>query len=1066
MKSKLKILVTLATISAALAYVIGGPASGAIAQERPVDFSRDVHPILSDNCFSCHGPDENKRMMGLRLDTQEGITKSRVVVSGKRSESKLYQRVSAQDPARRMPPVSSGHSLTPAQIELIGKWIDQGAKWSSHWAFEPIKNPELPSVKNANWIRNPIDRFILARLEREGLSPSSEADKVTLFRRVALDLTGLPPTPAEIDAFLADSSPDAYEKQVDRLLGSEHYGERMAMPWLDLARYADTHGYHIDSHRDMWPWRDWVINAFNRNMRFDQFTIEQLAGDLVPKATRDQIIASGFNRNHMINFEGGAIPEEYLVEYVVDRVEATSTTWLGLTMGCARCHSHKYDPISQKEFYQFFAFFNTVSDEGLDGRTGNAKPYLELPTDEQKTQMDKLNAAIKDLEGRLDNKIVGPMQSEWEATVAANAPEYPRAGLENYFALDGSFVDLSGQRRDGRLVRGDPSFSAGVIGRGVAFDGDSEVSFGSVPEFDSSKTFSIAFWIKGGGNQPASVLQKIDNAETRRGYEFYVFDRSLIGIQKFSQYLAFRITDRWPESAIEIRTQNRIAMSDWYHIVVTGDGSGSAKGLRLYVNGKREDAVVLKDSLKTQVRSAAKLLTGNRDLGKPFRGSLDDLRLYSRSLNDQECEQLAIHYPVQSIISGTYGKPTRDDAARVRDYFLTRIASRELADASASLKALKKEKDDLNKRILSVMVMDEAKRPRETSILARGDYRNAGEKVTPDVPRVLPALASTKSTSSKPNRLTLARWLVDPNHPLTSRVAMNRYWQMYFGQGIVKTVEDFGSQGEPPTHPELLDWLASEFIRSGWDIKAMQRLIVTSSTYRQSSRTSPALHEKDPDNRLYARGPRHRLQAESVRDLTLAASGLLNNRVGGPSVLPYQPPGIWEELAFGDGFSAQEYHQSKGADLYRRSMYTFWKRTAPPASLAVFDAPDREKCTARRPVTNTPLQALVLMNDPTYVEAARALAARTLKDGGKTDDVKLQYAFRLATARLPAKEELTVLRDLLIKERRGFARDVKSAGALLNVGDSKAETGSAGELAAWTIVASAILNLDETITNE
>ena len=1037
------------------------------AQQKPVDFSREIQPILSDKCFTCHGPDENQRMMGLRLDTQDGITKSRgIVVSGKRSESKLYQRISTQDAARRMPPVSSGHSLTPAQIELIGKWIDQGAKWSSHWAFETLKSPELPVVKNTRWGRNQIDRFVLARLEHEGLSPSPEADKVTLLRRATLDLTGLPPTPAEIDAFLADQSADAYEKQVDRLLASQRYGERMAMAWLDLARYADTHGYHIDSHRDMWPWRDWLISAFNRNMRFDQFTVEQLAGDLLPNATRDQVIASGFNRNHMINFEGGAIPDEYLVEYVVDRVEATSTTWLGLTMGCARCHSHKYDPISHREFYQFFAFFNTVSEQGLDGKDGNAKPFLELPTADEKARMDKLTASIKELEARLDSKIVGPLQTQWEATVAAQTPEYPRSGLEESFSLDGSLVDLSGQRRDGRLVRGDPSFGTGVIGRSLAFDGDSEVSFGSVPEFDSAKPFSIAFWIRGGGNQPASVLQKIDDAEARRGYEFHLFDRSLIGIQRFAQHLAFRMSDRWPESALEIRTQNRIAMNDFYHVVVTSDGSGSAKGVTLYVNGKREEAVVSKDSLGSKYRSAAKLLVGNRDLGKPFRGGLDDLRIYSRVLTGQEAEQLAIHYPVQSIISGVYGKPGRDEAARVREYFLSRVAPRDLAEASASLKALKKEKDDLQKRILSVMVMDEAKKPRETFILARGDYRNQGEKVTPDVPRVLPAIASAKSPNAKPNRLTLARWLVDPNHPLTSRVAVNRYWQMYFGTGIVKTVEDFGSQGEPPSHPELLDWLASEFIRSGWDIKALQRLVVTSSTYRQTSKASPQLNEKDPDNRLYARGPRHRLQAETVRDLALAASGLLNSKIGGPSVLPYQPPGIWEELAFGDGFSAQEYRQSKGADLYRRSMYTFWKRTAPPASLAVFDAPDREKCTARRPVTNTPLQALVLMNDPTYIEAARALAARSLKEGGRSDDARLQYAFRLATARLPLKGELAVLRDLLAKERKAFATDSKAANALLNVGESKVDAVGSNELAAWTIVASAILNLDETITNE
>ena len=1076
MSHKLKILFLISATLASLHYLTSTTASSAAQQGNPpraIDFNREIRSILSDTCFSCHGPDEKQRMAGLRLDTLAGLSSTPgIIIPGNRRESKLYQRISAKEPARRMPPPSSGHALTEAQIELIGKWIDQGAKWSSHWAFEPPRRPEVPAVKRASWPKNAIDSFVLSRLEREGLAPSPEADKTTLLRRATLELTGLPPTPAEIDAFLADKSSDAYEKQLDRLLASPHYGERMAMQWLDIARYADTHGYHIDSHRDMWPWRDWLISAFNRNLRYDQTTIEQLAGDLLPNPTRDQLIASGFNRNHMINFEGGAIPDEYQVEYVVDRVESTSTAWLGLTMGCARCHTHKYDPISHREFYEFFAFFNNIAEVGLDGQTGNAKPFLELPTDSEKAQMEKLTSAIKTLEAKLDDKVVAPLEKEWEKPMLGRNAESPREGLVAHYELDGNFFDLSGQQHHGRLVRGDPTFGAGVIGRGLSFDGDTQVSFGDVPRFDSGQPFTIAFWMRGGGSQPASVLQKIASADGRAGYEFYLDDRKLIGIQKWSQHLVFRLSAKWPESAIEIRTRERLSMNEWYHVTVTGRGGvrdqgpgvkgAGALNLSLYINGKRQEFEVLKDALQGRVQTNAQLEAGNPTLGKAYRGSLDDLRLFARALNDEEIERLAVLYPIQAVFSGVYGKRSKEDSARVREYFLTRVAPRDLAEASTSLKSLRKEKEELNKRIVSVMVMDENKKARDTFILARGDYRNRGDKVTADVPRVLPALPA----QGKRDRLALARWLVDPGHPLTARVAVNRYWQMSFGLGIVKTAEDFGSQGEPPTHPELLDWLATEFVRSGWDIKAMQKLILTSATYRQSSKVSRELLEKDPENRLLARGPRHRLQAETVRDLALASSGLLNGSIGGPSVFPYQPLGIWEELAFGDGFSAQAYKQSKGSDLYRRSMYTFWKRTAPPASLAIFDAPDREKCTARRPVTNTPLQALVLMNDPTYVEAARALASRALREGGKSIDDRLRFVFRLATARLPQKDEIAILRDLLVKQQRAYASNSKAASDLLGVGESKLDTTNQPELAAWTIVTSAILNLDEAMTKE
>ena len=1051
--------------------VLGGSAGRSVvvrAQTAPaatsVSFNREILPILANNCFACHGPDEKKRETKFHFDTQDGMfLKKGVIERGNAEESLLIEKITDPNPKDRMPPPESGHTLTQKQIELLRRWIDEGAKWDTHWAYVPPARPDLPAVVQSSWVRNPIDQFILARLEREGLKPAPEADKETLLRRVTYDLTGLPPTPAETDAFLADQSPDAYEKQVDRLLRSPHYGERMAMPWLDAARYADTHGYHIDSLRGMWPWRDWVINAFNQNMPFDEFAIEQVAGDLLPNATREQKIASGFNRNHMINFEGGAIADEYQVEYVVDRVEATSGAFMGLTMGCARCHSHKFDPITHKEFYEFFAFFNNVPELGLDGKTGNAVPVLPLPSPEQQARLDDLNAAISSHEGALSDAVVVPMQREWEKVVTAKPAEPDVAGLVAHYELDGNFSDVSGRYQHGRTVVGDPTFDAGRVGKAVSFDGDTEVSFGNVAGFDRGDAFSLAVWLKGRGNLPISVFQKIESADRRRGYEWQLDDIALVGIQKWAARLRVRIAGDTPESAIEIHTRERLTLGDWYHVALTYDGSGKVTGLALYLNGAKLDTEVISDGLAGTVATDAPLRVGSKALGKPFVGQIDDLRLYNRVLSPQQIEDLAVHHPMRVILSGVTGKPSKEEADRTRDYFLAYAAPESVRTAYRELKTLYVQKDDLVKLIPTTMVMSEMKNPRETFILARGDYRNHTDKVQPGVPAMLPPLPKDAPL----NRLTLAKWLVDPGHPLTSRVAVNRYWQNYFGIGIVKTQEDFGVQGEPPAHPELLDWLATEFIRTGWDVRAMQRLMVTSATYRQSSKTTAALREKDPENRLLARGPRGRLPAEMIRDTALAASGLLNDGIGGPSVMPYQPKGIWEELAFGDGFSGQSYEQSHGPDLYRRGMYTLWKRTAPPASLATFDAPDREKCTARRAQTNTPLQALVLLNDPTYVEAARALAQRVILEGGKDPKARIAYAFRLATARKPSKSEITVLQTLLDGRLNAYRKDRQGALKLLAVGESPRNPRlDVAELAAYTTVTSVIFNLDETVTKQ
>ena len=1038
----------------------------ALAAGPQVDFNREIRPILSDNCFACHGPDEKKRQVGLRLDEKDGAFADRggyrVIVPGDAASSKLYLKITGQDKGPRMPPPGAGRTLTEKQIDLMRRWIDQGAAWETHWAFVPPKRSQPPQVAGAAWPRNPIDRFVLARLEREGIKPSPEADKVALLRRVTLDLTGLPPAPPEVDAFLADRSPNAYESAVDRLLASPRHAERLTMQWLDLARYADTHGYHIDSHRDMWPWRDWVIRAFQNNLPFDRFTIEQLAGDLLPGATLDQKIATGFNRNHMINYEGGAIPEEYLNEYVVDRVETTAMVWMGLTMGCARCHAHKYDPIRQREFYQFYAFFNTISEKGLDGRKGNAEPVVQIPSPEQRTSLDRLVSAIAAREKALPaERELAALQADWEKRRAAALAEAPRSSLAAHYELDGHLADTSGNYLHGKAALGAPTGANGAAGRASDFDGQTQVEFGYAAAPESGR-FSLALWVRPTGKLPMTVLAKLDPSDGR-GLELHFEEFVKVPDLKRGARLYVRLIGARPGQALELRTRRRLLQSEWTHLVMAYDGSGKASGLRLWVDARPAEVEVLTDRLSGDIGNPAPLQAGVQTRQSRYRGQLDDLRIYHRLLEPPEIERLALHHPMGLLASTDPSKRNKEQREKLRDYFLSREAPQDLRNNYTQLKTLQAEKEELDKVIPTAMVMEEMAKPRETLVLARGDYRNKGEKVTPGVPAALPALPS----DAPANRLTLARWLVDPSHPLTARVAVNRFWQMYFGAGLVKTPEDFGSQGEPPVHPELLDWLATEFTGSGWDLRALERLMVTSATYRQSSRLTPPLLQRDPENRLLARGARFRLPAESVRDNALAISGLLVERPGGAGVYPYQPKGVWEEIAYGDVFSAQEYAPGHGPDVYRRSMYTFWKRTAPPPSMATFDAPDREKCVARRARTNTPLQALVLLNDPTYVEAARALAGRMITEAGRDHGRRIDHGFRLATARLPAPRERQALRDLAERQLATYRKDTGAARQLLAVGQSPAPARlDPAELAAWTTVASAILNLDETITKE
>ncbi|HWE01383.1 MAG TPA: PSD1 and planctomycete cytochrome C domain-containing protein [Tepidisphaeraceae bacterium] len=1027
-----------------LLLVAAWPSARAWAQEKSpgVDFNHDIRPILSNNCFMCHGPDVHQRKANLRFDSPDdayrGHKTGTPIVPGDLVKSQLVKRITSSDPDDLMPPAKSEKKLSPRQIDLLKKWIASGAKYEKHWAFIPPRRAPLPEVKDTKWCRNPIDRFVLARLEEEGLTPSPEADKATLCRRLYFDLLGLPPTPKDVDDFVSDPAPDAYEKRVDQLLANPHFGERMALDWLDAARYADTHGYHIDSGRDQTHWRDWVIDAFNRNMPFDQFTIEQLAGDLLPNATLEQKIATGFVRNNMVNFEGGASADEYLTAYLIDRVSTTSTVWLGLTYNCCQCHDHKFDPLSQKSFYQLFAFFNGVPEKGLDGNKGNAGPVLALPSKEQLSRLETIAASVKAIEQQLAGPIplADAEQIAWEKTAAEGPPLWT--------ALKASELKSKG----GATLSMKPDRSISVDGLNPNTD-----------------TYTIV------APAPAEVKE--------------------ITAVRLEAMIDPKLVGKGPgRSNTGNVVLTRIGLS-----AGNGDDIAAAKPVKFKAASADFSqlgypiANVIDENIATGWAVAPEIGKPHAaifELTEPIHNDGDLVLTVTLAFDSGNPQHVLGHYRLsvtsskkpqeKDLLPGSIRRALAIDAdhrtgaqkAEVRKFFRTTVcsATREL---SANVAKLNKEKEAINKAIPTTMVMLEMAKPRDTFVLLRGQYDKHGDKVTADVPENIAPLPA----DAPHNRLGLAEWIVSPRQPLTGRVIVNRYWQSFFGTGIVKTVEDFGSQGEEPTHPELLDWLAVQFREGGngagpWDVKAMIKLIVTSAAYRQSSVVTPALLARDPENRLIARGPRIRLPAEFIRDNALAISGLLNEDIGGRTVNPYQPSGLWEELmSRGDGanWTAQTYVQDHGKDLYRRTMYTFWKRTSPPASLSTFDAPDRETCTVRRARTNTPLQALVLMNDPTYVEAARKVAERMMSEAGASGEAKIIYAFRLATARAPTPVEIAVLKTIHDRELAVFTKDPAAATKLLAVGESPVNGKlDQNELAAWATVASVILNLDETIT--
>ena len=1020
---------------------------------RRIDFNRDIRPILSDNCYTCHGPDEQQRVNDLRLDRREVAFSDRkghpAIVPGDVAASLLHQRVSSSDPEKRMPPKDSGRELTDSQIQLLTEWIRQGAEWTEHWAFIAPKRHDLTETQLKNWSRNPIDHFVLARLEQEGLKPSEEASRNTLIRRVTLDLTGLPPTSEEVNSFLSDSSPGAYEAVVDRLLASPQYGEHMAVRWLDAARYADTSGYQNDGPRSMWRWRDWVINAFNSNQPFDQFTIEQLAGDLLENPTLDQRIATGFNRNHRGNAEGGIIPEEYQVEYVVDRVDTTSTVWLGLTMGCARCHDHKYDPIRQKDFYQVFAYFNNIPESGRAIKEGNSPPLVKAPLPEEQAKLIQLDSDIGAAESRLKN-LQGELAETQRVWEAGFAPAQPvdwsvSDGLVNHFGFDGGLKD-SARNTDAALDVSQAKYAPGGLGQALELDGASVLNAGDTASFGYFDKFSIAVWVNA-THDNGTLISRMTPVEEGAGYYVHLREGRL----------QVNLIKRWLDDAIRVESHESLPRDRWYHLAVTYDGSRLADGIRVYVDGQAIPMDVKLDRLnQTFALPTEPLRIGGGQT--PFIGTLDDVRIYARDLASLEVQLLAVPQSVSEILS--LAPESRDGAQKhkLTRYFLDHDAPPLIRDADRHLTELRQQRRTFDENLPTVMVMQEMEQPRETHVLIRGQYDRPGDKVEPGVPAAFPALPANVPN----NRLGLARWIVSPDHPLTARVAVNRFWQLYFGEGLVSTSEDFGAQGESPSHPKLLDWLATEFVRLGWDMKALQKVIVTSATYRQSSHISPELLLRDPDNRLLARGPRRRLPAETIRDQALFVSGLLTNRVGGPSVKPYQPDGLWQEIA-----TDTEYTQSHGEDLYRRSLYTYWKRTVAPPSMVTFDATGREACIVQRARTNTPLQALALMNDITFVEAARVFAQRSMTNADGSIDDRLAHAFVTATARMPRPEELAVLVGRFHRSLDVFRNNPSAAHDLVHVGEFTVnEKLDACELAAFTTVTSLILNLDEVVNKE
>jgi hypothetical protein len=1012
--------------------LIGSARAGDDSDAEAIEYNRDIRPILSENCFACHGPDSAARKADLRLDQRAAAVELGAIVPNDPEASGLIERITTDDKSMRMPPRSSNKTLNARQIDLLRRWVAAGAEYQPHWSLIAPTRPAPPAVKNEAWIRNPIDRFVLALLEKNRLAPAPEADRRTLARRLSLDLTGLPPEPAVVEAFVNDRAPDAYEQLVDRLMATPEWGEHRARYWLDAARYADTHGIHFDNYRENWAYRDWVIAAFNRNLPFDQFTLEQLAGDLLPGATLEQQVASGFNRCNITTNEGGIIDEEYLVLYTRDRTETTGQVWLGLTAGCAVCHDHKFDPLTQKQFYEMAAFFNNNEQNAKDGNIKDTPPTVFVPGAMDRERWGVLSGLLADARQQLDTrkKAARPEFDKWLAQAKPKAL---------------AALDLNrGQRLKTPLGDWEAKAHAGEPLEAL------EVA--DAGNFESDQAFSYGAWIKlaKAGATGAIVARMDDRDGGYRGWDLWL-DKGR---------LATHIIHKWPDEAIRVTDITALKADQWYHVLVTYDGSGEDKGVALYLDGRRQTgARTQTNNLRGTIRTEVPFKVGQRHTASQLDGALiGGVRLFDRALLPREVEQIIGYDRALQVVAKAPDARTKAEADVLFPWWLSAVdgPGREMV---ARLTPLEQEEADMKPRGTFAHVMHERAESAMAYILYRGEYDKRRDEVHPDTPDALPAFPSDLPR----NRLGFAQWLLRPENPLPARVTVNRFWQELFGTGLVRTAGDFGVAGELPSHPELLDWLAVEFRDGGWDVKAFFKLLVTSATYRQSAALTPQKREKDAQNRLLSRGPRFRMDAEMVRDYALSAGGLLEEKLGGPSVKPYQPDGVWEAVAM-IGSNTRNYERDTGDKLYRRSLYTFWKRAAPPASMDIFNAPSREVCTVRRERTNTPLQALVTLNDPQFVEAARNLAERTLKEGGETDATRLAFLAARLVARPLRPEESRVAEDSLAGLLAYYRDHAKDAAELVAVGESKAEAAlDVPTLAAWTMLSNELMNLDEVL---
>ncbi|MCP5543767.1 MAG: DUF1553 domain-containing protein [Akkermansiaceae bacterium] len=1029
----------------AFLLICGCPARGSAAP----GYNNDIRPILADKCFACHGPDAGKREADLRLDVRDDAIRAGAIVPGEPEESTLISRIHAIDPDDVMPPPEAPRQLDEREKNLLESWIRSGAGYEPHWAFVPppaaVPVPDAGPPGTAE-----IDRFVLDRLRREDIDASPPAPPERWLRRVSHDLTGLPPSAGEIEAYLADTSPGARERAVDRLLASPRYGEHMAVGWLDAARYADSFGYQSDIDTHAWPYRDWVIRAHNENLPWNEFITWQLAGDLLENPTRDQMIATAFNRIHRKTQEGGSVEEEFRQEGVADRVHTFGTAFLALTMECARCHDHKYDPIPTREYYSLGAFFNSIDEWGLLHGIASIQPHptLLLTTPEQDKRIASAKDAVAAAEVAL-RETIDSRGAEFRAWLGS--PVAPDADLSGAYELDSrekdSFPNSTGNKPATSNARN--TLVPGHKGQALRFTGDDPLALGDHGVGHQEHAFTVSFFMK-----PAAQAKRSLVFHNSMGYDPGYHGFELLMENGRLRWMAAR---EWPGHCIAVRTRGQLAIGEWTHVSVSYDGSSKAAGLKVFLNGGMADVDIVRDNLVKNCGGANAFTFGERVRDSGFKdGEVDAIRIHRRVLTPLEIDSLFHDRPLGETIANT--ARDRSGIEALKSYYVsavdmeTRAATGRLHDAR---RALRQAYDGVRE----LPVMREMKHPRPAYLLARGDYTQRGGD---PVPRATPSALPPFPDGQQRDRLGLARWLTAPDHPLTARVHVNRVWQHFFGRGLVATTDNFGRQGEVPSHPELLDWLARDFVSHGWDMKRLCRMIVLSATYSQESIATPGLRERDPANILLARGPVKRLAGEALRDQALTLAGLLDPRIGGPPVKPYLPESAtWRVL---NSFLPQ-YKQDAPPDIYRRSLYTFWRRTAPPPGMLAFDVPNRDVCSVRRQQTNTPLQPLVTLNDPQFVEAARGMAIRMLRDGGSEPGVRIAWMFRETLGRPPSTEEVRLLTDLHEEQSRIFTAQPEQAAAFLKVGELAAPADiPAAELAAATVVASALLNLDETIT--